>query len=44
MSSSFWTCVEVGSAHLRTLVAHGVGAQQQVKIWSLENYVLSLYS
>ena len=28
--------VEVGSARLRPLAAHGVGARQQVKIWKLD--------
>ena len=37
-------CVTTGSACKRTLFANGVGARQQVKIWSLDDYAPSLYS
>ena len=43
-SYGLWTRARVGLAHLRILVVHGVGTQQPIKIWSLEYYVLWLYS
>ena len=40
-SLGIWTC-QGRLCLFRTLVAHGMGAQQQVKIRCLEDYVLSL--
>ena len=37
-----WAFGKLGA--LKILVAHGVGARQYVKIWTLGDYVLSLYS
>ena len=41
---SVWNRVKLGSEYIRIRFANGVGFWQQIKIWSLGKYVLSLYS